>query len=256
MHGEAIVLCFATSRKNMHRVLSTVVRTRRYGNLKPHLQGPKRRVSDEAKNRLEGVDKHSSQNEVSNTNVSIPGPTWLWTAVQPLAAPFRAYGRASKSHPYTTQLSSALVIYFLGDLSGQYIRQRGEHPQQPGQALVDNYDPRRSLRALCIGSISAIPGYHWFIYLSTHFNVPATWPLSRILSLGYKVVINQAFFTPIFNSYFFAMQCILSGDGGSEVFSSDATVWDALAVGDRLEAAWVRIKETVPTSWYNSCKFW
>jgi protein Mpv17 len=51
-----------------------------------------------------------------------------------------------------------------------------------------------------------------------------------------KVVVNQAFFTPIFNSYFFGMQSLLSGASIPECIE--------------------RIKNTVPTSWINSCKVW
>ena len=51
-----------------------------------------------------------------------------------------------------------------------------------------------------------------------------------------KVIVNQIVFTPIFNSYFFGMQSLLSGDGFTE--------------------AWDRIKRTVPVSAINSCKLW
>lgn len=51
-----------------------------------------------------------------------------------------------------------------------------------------------------------------------------------------QVVVNQALFTPIFNSYFFGMQCLLSGATFPEIIE--------------------RIKNTVPTSWINSCKLW
>ena len=43
-------------------------------------------------------------------------------------------------------------------------------------------------------------------------------------------------FTPVFNSYFFGMQSLLSGDSFAD--------------------AWERIKKTVPTSFINSCKLW
>lgn len=69
------------------------------------------------------------------------------------------------------------------------------------------------------------------MYLGTIFNYP-----SKILSLGTKVVVNQIVFTPVFNSYFFGMQSLLSGDGFTD--------------------AWERIKRTVPTSFVNSCKLW
>jgi hypothetical protein len=49
-------------------------------------------------------------------------------------------------------------------------------------------------------------------------------------------VVNQALFTPIFNSYFFGMQSLLSGASFPEIIE--------------------RIKNTVPTSWINSCKVW
>jgi protein Mpv17 len=51
-----------------------------------------------------------------------------------------------------------------------------------------------------------------------------------------QVTVNQALFTPIFNSYFFGMQSLLSGATFPEIVE--------------------RIKHTVPTSWINSCKVW
>lgn len=67
------------------------------------------------------------------------------------------------------------------------------------------------------------------MYLGTIFNYP-----SKLVSLATKVVVNQIVFTPVFNSYFFGMQSLLSGDGFSD--------------------AWERIKRTVPTSYVNSWK--
>lgn len=186
--------------------------------------------------------------------LGIPGP-WI-TAARPLGAPFRAYGRASNRRPYVTQLLSSLVVYFSGDLASQYIQQRGEHPEAAGAALADNYNPQRSFRAVIIGSIASIPSYHWFIFLSTHFNAPATLPYSHILSLVYKIVISQVIFAPIFNTYFFGMHSLLSGQGRPENLASDARVLAAIAPGDRLAAAWERIRLTVPTSWVNAWKFW
>ena len=69
------------------------------------------------------------------------------------------------------------------------------------------------------------------MYLNRSFNYS-----SRMLSLATKVTVNQIVFTPVFNSYFFGMQSLLSGD----------TVLEA----------WDRIKRTVPTSFINSCKLW
>ena len=70
-----------------------------------------------------------------------------------------------------------------------------------------------------------------FMYLNRLFNYP-----SFLLSLAIKIVVNQIIFTPIFNSYFFAMQSLLSG----------ASIRDAFE----------RVKNTLPTSFYNSCKLW
>jgi len=84
---------------------------------------------------------------------------------------------------------------------------------------------------LTIGVICSIPAYSWFMYLNRSFNYS-----SRLLSLATKVTVNQIVFTPVFNSYFFGMQSLLSGD----------TVLEA----------WERIKRTVPTSFINSCKLW
>lgn len=69
------------------------------------------------------------------------------------------------------------------------------------------------------------------MYLGTIFNYP-----SKFLSLATKVVVNQIVFTPVFNSYFFGMQSLLSGDSFAD--------------------AWERIKRTVPSSFVNSCKLW
>lgn len=69
------------------------------------------------------------------------------------------------------------------------------------------------------------------MFLGNNFNYS-----SKVLSLTTKVVVNQACFTPLNNSFFFGMQSLLSGDGLDEV--------------------WERIKRTVPISMINSCKLW
>lgn len=51
-----------------------------------------------------------------------------------------------------------------------------------------------------------------------------------------KILISQTLFTPIFNTYFFGMQTLLSG--GS------------------FQDAVTRVKDTVPVSWMNSWKLW
>ncbi|KAK5080808.1 hypothetical protein LTR70_000487 [Exophiala xenobiotica] len=84
---------------------------------------------------------------------------------------------------------------------------------------------------LTIGAVASIPGYKWFIFLGNHFNYASRW-----LSIATKVAVQQTFFTPVFNSYFFGMQAMLTGEPPSGVIQ--------------------RIKDTVPTSMVNSLKLW
>ncbi|KAF3053450.1 hypothetical protein E8E11_007960 [Didymella keratinophila] len=167
---------------------------------------------------------------------TIPGPSWLW--LEPVIEPFRAYGRVQQRKPYVTQLVSSLVIYFVGDLVAQSIavpeeKEVVEEEEERGwvQQWSEDRDWARTGRALVIGGISSIPSYKWFLWLSMNFNYS-----SKILSLTTKVVVNQILFTPIFNSYFFGMQTLLAGASFDEIVE--------------------RIRNTVPTSWINSCKLW
>jgi protein Mpv17 len=133
--------------------------------------------------------------------------------------------------PYTVQLISTLVIYLIGDLTAQRIAPSSQIASSDSESLPTSYDPLRTLRALTIGGLAAIPGYHWFVFLARHFNYT-----SKVFSIAVKVLVNQAVFTPIFNSYFFGMQSALSGASMREI--------------------WQRIKHTVPTSLVNSWKLW
>jgi protein Mpv17 len=151
---------------------------------------------------------------------TIPGPAYFW--LDSLSAPLRAYARSQHKRPYLTQLISTLIIYLLGDLSAQNLA-----PTEPD----DPYSPARTLRALVIGGLAAIPGYRWFLWLGMSFNYS-----SKLLSIAVKVTVNQIFFTPLFNSYFFGMQSALAGARPAEI--------------------WERIRNTVPTSWVNSLKLW
>ncbi|KAL2042435.1 hypothetical protein N7G274_004927 [Stereocaulon virgatum] len=147
-----------------------------------------------------------------------PFPLPLWQRLGPVSDAFNAYGRTQKRRPWATQVGTSLIIYFCGDLAAQNI---GD----------DDYNPWRTMRHLTIGAICSIPAYSWFMYLNRSFNYS-----SRLFSLATKVGVNQIVFTPVFNSYFFGMQSLLSGDTTLE--------------------AWERIKRTVPTSFINSCKLW
>ncbi|MCJ1388846.1 Dihydroorotate dehydrogenase (quinone), mitochondrial [Xylographa bjoerkii] len=135
----------------------------------------------------------------------------LWQRLGPLSTGFNTYAKAQRKRPYVTQFCTSLVIYFCGDLAAQKIGK-------------EEYNPWRTVRNIIIGVAR-------FIYLGVSFNYR-----SKALSLATKVVVNQIVFTPIFNSYFFGMQTLLSGDG--------------------LASAWERIKQTVPISFINSWKLW
>ncbi|TGO70023.1 hypothetical protein BOTNAR_0004g00080 [Botryotinia narcissicola] len=167
---------------------------------------------------------HSNPSAESSQNgTAIPIPATIanvpiWQRLGPLTRSFQAYGRSQRKRPYTTQFCSSLVIYFLGDLSAQSI-------------CGDDYDWKRTLRALFISMGSSIPSYKWFMFLSNNFNYS-----SKAISLATKVGINQMFFTPVFNTYFFGMQSLLSGDSLPDVVE--------------------RVKRTVPTSMMNSIKLW
>ena len=74
----------------------------------------------------------------------------LWQRLGPLSRGFQAYGRSQRKRPYATQFCSSLVIYFLGDLAAQRIN-------------GDEYDPKRTARALVISAGSSIPSYRWYV---------------------------------------------------------------------------------------------
>jgi protein Mpv17 len=69
------------------------------------------------------------------------------------------------------------------------------------------------------------------MFLGRNFNY-ASLPLSILT----KVIVNQAVFTPVFNSYFFGMQAFLTGESTTGVLA--------------------RIRAAVPTSMINSLKLW
>lgn len=177
--------------------------------------------------RYESTSNSTARNASSTPNYSHPPPTRTiptqnsW--IDPFLRPFRAYGRMQNRSPLTTQFESTLIIYYLGDLCSQTI---GTNVYIDG-----DYEPIRGLRMMLIGAFSSIPGYKWFIFLGNHFNYK-----SRLLSLATKVVVNQTFFTPIFNTYFFGMQTLLSGGSWAD--------------------AKERVVRTVPVSWLNSWKVW
>ncbi|KAI1001552.1 hypothetical protein K3495_g6648 [Podosphaera aphanis] len=129
-----------------------------------------------------------------------------------------AFTKSQRKRPYTTQVISSIIIFFIGDLSAQKIK-------------GDSYDPQRALRAMVIGAGSSIPIYEWIMFLGNNFNYP-----SKVLSIVTKIIVNQTFFTPVNNLYYFSMHSLLAGNS--------------------LADTWEHLKRTVPTSIYTSCQFW
>jgi protein Mpv17 len=73
----------------------------------------------------------------------------IWERLGPLSTVLQAFGRSQRERPYLTQFCGSLVIYFIGDLSAQAIN-------------GDEYDPRRTGRALVISAGSSIVAYKWY----------------------------------------------------------------------------------------------
>ncbi|RMD44424.1 hypothetical protein DV735_g736, partial [Chaetothyriales sp. CBS 134920] len=128
------------------------------------------------------------------------------------------FHRTQSRRPLTVQVVMALITYLAGDLVAQQI---GD----------EDYSPWRTARMLLIGAGAAIPGYKWFIWLGNHFNYPSRWR-----SVLVKTCVQQAVFPPIFATYFFTMQAILTGESASGVVE--------------------RVKAAVPVSMWNSLKLW
>ncbi|KAL5045347.1 hypothetical protein BDW71DRAFT_184137 [Aspergillus fruticulosus] len=161
----------------------------------------------------------------------------------PLGRMGRSYSRFQEKRPYTTQVCSSIVIYLCGDLSAQFFFPPENLPQkamESGPKGEDNkgvveekggYDPWRTMRHLTVGIGSSIPSYNWFMFLHNSFNFA-----SKPLSILTKVVVQQAVFTPVFNTYFFSVHSLLSGAS--------------------LEETWGRLKVALPRSIVNSAKFW
>ena len=76
----------------------------------------------------------------------------FWRRLGPVKETLQSYGRVQKRRPYTTQVSTAIVIYLFGDLSAQYIG---------GEA----YEPKRTARNVIIGAVCSIPVYKWYVLI-------------------------------------------------------------------------------------------
>ena len=155
--------------------------------------------------------------KVDSIIYDVPGPVWYYR-LGPVKDFFGWFSRMQRRRPLAVALGTSLTTYFCGDVLAQEIGR-------------ETFDGKRTLRMLAIGALASIPGYKWFLFLGTHFNYGST-----AVTIGIKVLIQQFFFAPIFNTYFFGMQAVMAGASPSEVIS--------------------RVKGAVPESVISSAKFW
>lgn len=149
--------------------------------------------------------------------IDVPSPLW-YHRLGPVKDFFSWFSRVQRRRPLTVTLATSLTTYLSGDILAQEIGR-------------EKYDPYRTLRMLTIGTVASLPGYRWFLFLGSHFNYSSTF-----LTISVKVLIQQFFFAPLFNTYFFGMQALLSGASMHETIQ--------------------RIKKAVPESVISSAKFW
>ncbi|KAL7951676.1 hypothetical protein V8C42DRAFT_304837 [Trichoderma barbatum] len=155
---------------------------------------------------------------VSTSAQNAVAPIPIWQRLGPITRVAHAYARSQKKRPYVTQTISTIFIFFSADILAQSMND-------------DEYDPVRTMRNVFIGAGTAIPAYRWFQFLAKNFNYS-----SRAVSLGVKIVMNQLLFATYMNVYFFSMQALLTGEG--------------------INGAVQRVRDTLLTSWINSCKIW
>ena len=147
----------------------------------------------------------------------VPSPLW-YHRVGPVRDFFSWFSRAQRRRPLTVAVGTSVTTYFCGDIIAQEIS--GEP-----------YDWKRTARMLLVGSVASLPGYKWFMFLGSHFNYA-----SAFGSIALKVLIQQMVFAPVFNTYFFGMQALLSGETMHGVIH--------------------RVQAAVPESIFSSAKFW
>ena len=147
----------------------------------------------------------------------VPSPLW-YHRMGPVKDFFKKFSRLQRQRPLAVAVGTSVTTYFLGDIIAQ-------------EVSGDPYNWKRTARMLLVGCVASIPGYKWFLFLGSHFNYggPA-------LSITLKVLIQQVVFAPVFNTYFFGCQALLSGE-----------TWHGVIR---------RLKAAVPESILSSAKFW
>ncbi|OOG00702.1 hypothetical protein ASPCADRAFT_202533 [Aspergillus carbonarius ITEM 5010] len=211
----------------------------------PRTIRPRRHLTSSTPRSEPVPEKHNPQPAATVPGpVAAPGSRTLIQRIQagPVGRVAGAYSRVQNRRPYTTQVVSTIIVYLCGDLGAQLLfppdnvpsSSEGQGDEGEKQAVVGGgggYDPWRTLRHLTVGVGSAIPTYKWFMFLHNHFNYS-----SKFLSILTKVCVQQAVFTPVFNTYFFGLQSLMTGKSLEETFE--------------------RLKVALPTSISNSVKLW
>ncbi|KAL3493440.1 hypothetical protein BJX62DRAFT_81361 [Aspergillus germanicus] len=227
--------------------LSPRLRTQRYKSTKSESE-PVPKDKPPSPSPAESNNTPSSSPPLSEVPPSVPAPSAPRSLRQiikagPVGRLGRSYSQFQERRPYTTQVCSSIVIYLCGDLSAQFLfpekpsrAEQSMDSSEKGQedAVIEErgvYDPWRTMRHLTVGIGSSIPSYNWFMFLHNNFNFT-----SKFLSILTKVVVQQAVFTPVFNTYFFSVHSLLSGASLEETFE--------------------RLKVALPRSIVNSAKFW
>lgn len=141
-HNALAITIIAMAVIAMKSAGRAVIRRTHFSNLQPNIC--KRHSTNNARPKDDPSMNNGTAIPVPNTVANLP----LWQRLGPLSRGFQAYGRSQRKRPYATQFVSSMVIYFLGDLSAQNIN-------------GDDYDPKRTLRALIISAGSSIPSYKW-----------------------------------------------------------------------------------------------
>ncbi|KKK17776.1 hypothetical protein AOCH_007226 [Aspergillus ochraceoroseus] len=211
----------------------------------PRPRLPSRRYQSSSPSNPEPAPQKSTTTSPSNTSsrahspISPPpaapaqsGSRSLSQIIQagPLGRLGRSYSRFQDRRPYLTQVCSSIVVYLCGDLSAQLLFPPETATTESGME-TGGYDPWRTMRHLVVGIGSSIPTYNWFMFLHRNFNFA-----SKFLSILTKVCVQQAVFTPVFNTYFFSVHSLLSGAS--------------------LEETLERLKVALPVSIVNSLKLW
>ncbi|RAK73647.1 Mpv17/PMP22 family protein [Aspergillus fijiensis CBS 313.89] len=229
--------------------LSRPLRPRRYQSSSPASKpDPSPKVSSSPPN-AQTAASASGAPVVPTPTAAQTGSRSLLQIIQagPVGRVARAYSRVQERRPYATQLWSSVIVYLCGDLSAQLLFPADPAPatataqssegekagseEKKEERAGGGYDPLRTLRHLTVGVGSSIPTFKWFMFLHNNFNYS-----SKFLSILTKVCVQQAVFTPVFNTYFFSLQSLLTGKSLEETFE--------------------RLKLALPVSISNSVKLW